>query len=440
MQMVKNPNQRLGGGASGVQPVYAAPVESASYGGGTIGQMVVPPGAIGGTPQNPIYGPNGPGSNADGTGYLAGWGPDGQIPGYWNDPLDWHGGNQQVGGGNHQQINPNPPTAAAVGALPPYATGAPPSVTGQGTPWGAPNPQSQWSPLPGVAPPGYMADPTGSAAYQAKTANLPGAGPVTDGSQYNGQSTTNANAQQFQYDQVQEFSDMAYDQSMRYLNPQMEQQQRQLDQQLINQGIDPKSEYGQFMSDQLARQQSDLTSRAAFDALNYGSDLQQQMFEQDAFRTSQASTMQMAEWAQELGFSQEDTRRMLGELNYSMGQDQLSEAAAQRNTNFALGMNQLGMDRYQSDLQYNLGMGDLDLRRAQQSFNEMMGFEDLNYREYMAQEDKRRYDVGQILSMLNPSTTVPGSTLPPGYNGQVQNPYDYYSRGISNAYDRIRGG
>ncbi|GAG40602.1 unnamed protein product, partial [marine sediment metagenome] len=54
----------------------------------------------------------------------------------------------------------------------------------------------------------------------------------------------NPQAQDFAYDQVNDFSDAAWQNSMRYIEPQMELQNERFDQELINKGIDPQSEAG----------------------------------------------------------------------------------------------------------------------------------------------------------------------------------------------------
>jgi len=83
------------------------------------------------------------------------------------------------------------------------------------------------------------------------------------------------------YQSVQNFSDDAYTNARRYLDPQQEQQQRRLNQEQINRGIAPNSVAGGEMSDNLMMQQGDQDIAAAFGALNFGQGIQNQLYNQN---------------------------------------------------------------------------------------------------------------------------------------------------------------
>lgn len=362
--MVANANSYAGAYNSGMQfnayqPTQYDPWQAAmgpGYGTGATGgvdMMVVPPGAIGGTPNNPIYGPGGPGTDAQGN-------PLPSFSGF--DATDW---------------------------------GAPALPAGTNTMPGMPfNPQSQFQQLPDLASYGSNPYGGGGGGY--------GRGP-TGGTSYGGISTVNPQAGPADYENLQQFADAAHEQAMRYINPQMEQQNRNLDQQLINQGIDPRSEYGQFMADQLGRQQSDLLSKTAFDSIGFGQQIQDQYFQQDFARSNLANQMARADWQTQLGYDNNATNRYLG------------------------------------DQRYNLGLGELDLGRRQFAQDQMKFYEDLAYRQYMADESNRRFDMQFMLPFIgNPYGNGGGQAAPGGFQGY--NPNSAITDWINNMGLGVGGG
>lgn len=401
------PNQNMGG-AGGTVPTNPN-MPTGQYvppGGGQSGgdMQVVPPGADYGSPSNPGYFPGNPNAPAD---YQF-------RPGdpQWTDrsqggPIQAYPGGPMIDYGSQQPGQPNVPQ----------------------TGWTGSNPWSQWPQQQQINAGDYgLYGPGGGGGGSSFTSggNNPmvrGIGSQGDGTQYGGVTTINPQAQAADYDSVRQFSDAAYEQSRRYLDPQLQQQNRGLDQQLINQGIDPRSEYGQFMADQLARQQADMNSKVAFDALNFGQGIQQQMFDQAFNRSQLAGDLQKAEWATNLGYEGENTQRMLGNQNYKSNQ----EANALR--------------QYLGDQAHQLGMGRLDLEQRNSSFDQMMGLQDLDFRQWNANEGKRRWDTQTALALGG----APISYMAPGQQAGgdlafgAGNPYASWSSYIQNNPDIFGG-
>jgi hypothetical protein len=113
-------------------------------------------------------------------------------------------------------------------------------------------------------------------------------------------------AQPGQYDQVSQFSDEAYNQARRHLDPLQAQQNRRFDQELINRGIDPFSEAGKQMADQLARQQNDQNMQASYGALQFGQGIQNQMFGQSMAMNNLELARQKQEFGELMGYANFD--------------------------------------------------------------------------------------------------------------------------------------
>lgn len=173
-----------------------------------------------------------------------------------------------------------------------------------------------------------------------------------------GVSAVNPQAGAFDYGQVSDFADSAWNQAKRYLDPQFELQDRRFEQSLINKGIDPNSEAGQRAFQQKSMGQNDLLSKSAFDALGFGAGIQDQMFGQSATRSGLSSQLLQA----------------------------------------MMGLNQRGHE-------FDVTAG---LNANQQAFAQMLALEGLDYRDYMTLIDQMRYDDSLALSLL-------GMGAPPGY-------------------------
>lgn len=253
----------------------------------------------------------------------------------------------------------NPYTDA--GKLPPWVTGSPDSTNPDGTPT--------------VPAPSY--NPNQPPVYQGGTPNVDpydiGSSPNFDVS-LEGVSPVNPQADPFDYGQVSDFSDAAFAQSMRYLEPQFAMDDRRHEQSLINKGLDPNSEAGMEALRRKEMSQNDLTSKAAYDALGFGAGLQDQMFGQDATRSGYANDLIQA----------------------------------------LMGLEQRGHE-------FDTTAG---LNANQQAFAQMLALEGLDYRDYMTLIDQMRYDDSLALSLL-------GLGQAPSYNtvrtGLADAPYADFS-------------
>ncbi len=225
-----------------------------------------------------------------------------------------------------------------VGKVPPWGTGSPDSTNPDGTPTvpaGSYNPNT---------PPQYPGGTPNVDPYDI------GSSPDYSGFDFEGVSPVNPQADPFDYGQVSDFADAAWEQSMRYLEPQFQTEDRRHEQMLINKGLDPNSEAGMEALRRKEVGQNDLLSKSAFDALGFGTDLQNQMFGQDATRSGFANDMMQA----------------------------------------LMGLGQRGHE-------FDTTAG---LNANQQAFAQMLALEGLDYRDYMTLIDQMRYDDSLALSLL----------------------------------------
>ena len=315
---------------------------------------------------------------------------------------------------------PQPGPGDGPGAMPPPPVGSPGGAMPTAPQWGQGNPWSPWSQLPGPQQPGFAPPPSSGGGMPAP----PGYPGYSDGSSYGGQTTVNPQAGAADYDSVRGFTDQAYEQAMRHIQPQMDQQNRRFDQQLINQGIDPNSAAGQEARAQLDRGQNDLQSKASFDALQFGQNIQNQMFGQDATRAGLAGQMQMGDWANTTARSNllgNVYGSQLGYLGNIYGADM----------GYATSLNNNMTQRYLGDQSYNLGMGNLELGRQRQDWGEMMDMERNNQwsSNFNRQGDWRNQDL--ILSLLGQQIpNQPQGGINPGQAGNPFAPWADWGAGM----------
>ena len=191
---------------------------------------------------------------------------------------------------------------------------------------------------------------------------------------YGGQKIAGGMPSPADYQSVQQYSDAAYDNSMRYINPQQNQQNRRQSQDMINQGIDPNSAMGMDQKNQLGMQQADQNNAAAFGAMQFGQGIQDQMFQQEFQNQDLAGQMQRGMWD------------------------------AQAN-------------RYNTDSSYNLGMGNLGMNQQGQEFNQMMDLENIDFRNRGYNDGQMQYQDQLTLAMLG---------MNPVPVGGMTNPYNPY--------------
>lgn len=238
---------------------------------------------------------------------------------------------------------------------------------------------------PTVTPSGGSWQPNAPPTYPGGTPNVDpydiGSSPDYSGFDFEGVSPVNPQASPFDYGQVSDFADAAWNQSMRYLEPQFQTEDRRFEQMLINKGLDPNSEAGMEALRRKEVGQNDLLSKSAFDALGFGTDLQNQMFGQDATRSGFANDMMQA----------------------------------------LMGLGQRGHE-------FDTTAG---LNANQQAFAQMLALEGLDYRDYMTLIDQMRYDDSLALSLLGMGTAPSYQTV---RTGLADAPYADYS-GAWNMWD-----
>lgn len=176
---------------------------------------------------------------------------------------------------------------------------------------------------------------TQSGSYNPWDVGMP---PTSSGYSWNGSPTSGAQAGAADYEGVQDFSDAAYNNARRYLDPQQAFDNRRFDQEIINRGVDPNSPQGQMMYEQMMRAHGDQDQGAAFGAMEFGQGIQEQMFRQNFDNTQQAGDMQKASWTN-------DTNRQRTQLD-----------------------------------------------RQRQDFDEYMGYNSIDFRDEAYDENNRRYD------------------------------------------------
>jgi hypothetical protein len=261
--------------------------------------QAMPPPPTGGTAMNPGPGPYSP---------------------YGNNPMQVappgypeYSGGQQPGGGAP------PPTGGGNVSAPNMPR--PPSLPGMPAP----------PPLPG------MPNQPGLPDQNLQASN-----------QYGGQQIAGSTPSQADYNSVQGYADAAYQNSRRYLDPQQKQQNQRMDQELINQGIDPNSPQGKMKADALARQQADQNNAASFGAMQFGQGIQNQMAQQELANQGLAGQMQQALWQNQTAGRGQDIQHGLGVLGAQMqgrGQD----------TQFGLGVMGNQMQGRGQDVSFGLG-------------------------------------------------------------------------------------
>jgi hypothetical protein len=228
----------------------------------------------------------------------------------------------------------------------------------------------------------------------------------TEVNQYGGQQIAGAKPSAADYGSVQTYADAAMANANRYLDPEIKAQQLRFNQDLVNKGIDPQSDMGRQMSDNMARQQADAKSGAAFGALGFGQGIQNQMATQGLNQQQLAGDMQKALWQNQLGASGQRLDYTLGKAGIKSNEaianaqnalgrqgqtNQYNLGMAGLQNDYALGAGQLGNQRYGMDQDYGLGLGSQDIMRQGQNFDQMLGLEGIDYRNRVFNEGQQRY-------------------------------------------------
>lgn len=170
---------------------------------------------------------------------------------------------------------------------------------------------------------------------------------------WGGVSGVNPQAGDMDYDQINEFSDAAYENARRWMDPQLQRENERFQQELINKGIDPYSEQGRKAMQQLKASQNDMQSTQQFNAMKFGTDIQDQMFNQDLGRSELANALIGKDW---------DLTEMGRQFNDTLGQ---------------------------RGHEFDVTAG---MKSNQMNFDQMMDLEGLDYRDYWTGVEQERYN------------------------------------------------
>jgi hypothetical protein len=192
-------------------------------------------------------------------------------------------------------------------------------------------------------------------------------------------SAYDVNAQGMNYGEVQDFTDQAYAEAMRNLEPQMEAERQRLEQELINKGIDPYSDAGQKEMAALERSQNDQMSKAAYDAMAFGAQMQEQMFGQGATESQMAQDLLNSQWQmQQQGREFDTTAGMTAEQQaYAQAQADAAANQAAREFDVTAGMSAEAQQFDQMMQNYNAAQAGhefqvtAEMQAEQQAFDQM---------------------------------------------------------------------
>ncbi|MCD6525945.1 MAG: hypothetical protein J7K75_03005 [Desulfuromonas sp.] len=175
-----------------------------------------------------------------------------------------------------------------------------------------------------------------------------------------------------QLDSFQGYQDAAYGQAQRMLAPQQEAQQKRFDQQMVNKGITAGSQAYNLAQSQMQRGQGEQNASAAFGAMGFGQQAQQQAFGQ---------SLQASQLAQQQG--------------------QITEQSRQFDQNLGQRESEFGRNFGQQQYQYDRGQG---FAENQGMFNNMMGMGNMAIQlgGYQNQGMLQDYNMGQTLLGMAP--------------------------------------
>lgn len=162
---------------------------------------------------------------------------------------------------------------------------------------------------------------------------------------YGGVSPVNPQAGQAnELDAFKRYEDAAFGNAMNRLNPIQSQEDQTFDQRMANQGIPVGSEAYNKAKTQMDLSQSDAVSNAAFNAMGFGADLQNQSFQQDATRSQLANALMQAQMQKDVGMA-----------NVNLGYKGLAQDNSQFGRSLDQNASQFGQNLAQQNYQFNSG-------------------------------------------------------------------------------------
>lgn len=321
--------------------------------------------------------------------------------------------------------------------------------------------------IPGQAPPPVQQRefagirPPHLPDYQAPAAaNI---GSASTGTSVGGQSAVAPQAKGNAFKSVDKYIDQSYNNAMNRLNPSLDAQKAAFDQQLINRGISVGSDAYNKAYRQLDMNQNDARQNAAFQAMGFGTGLQDQMFQQDNARSQLANSLLQAQMQNKLGYSGlgENARQFNagmdeGARQFDTNADErarqyfgtLREGARQFDNSFGMQDRNFLANFGEDARRYDSGFGEQarqfddgsDRAWDQQGFGQMMGLEGLGFRDRTYNDSRSDYNNSLLMAMLgmnqphNPYYQDPTSA----YNAQLGFGANNYGS-MSNMWGNILG-
>ena len=227
--------------------------------------------------------------------------------------------------------------------------------------------------------------------------------------------------QQPQLDSFQDYQDAAWKQSRRYLDPQQASQDRKFAQTMINKGLAPGSAAYQTAMDNYKRTQNDANAGAAFQAMQFGQNAQNQSFQQGLGASQLANAIAranlQAETARENAALAANTQRYGIDVNAEIAanklaqqgsqfQDTLGFQQSQWGDQLGLQRDKFGFEQSRWDDQFGLQRDQFGELQNQNTFNNMLGLGNfgINYGNYL--NNSRMTDYNMAAAMLS---NAPGS-------------------------------
>lgn len=172
---------------------------------------------------------------------------------------------------------------------------------------------------------------------------------------------------------VQQYTDQAYGEATRQLDPQWEQQQATFDQQMVNRGIAPGSQAYQQARSDFDRSRNDAYGQARGQAMQQGLGAQNQMFQQGLAESGLSNQLAQALIGantsvanQQLGGNASIMNQLLGG-NQGIAQQLIGSSATRDAANASAGASMSN-----ANLNYQLGQDQLAAQIGQQDFGNLM--------------------------------------------------------------------
>ena len=231
------------------------------------------------------------------------------------------------------------------------------------------------------------------------------------------------------YESAQQYSDNAYSQATRQLDPQWQQNQAQFDQQMVNKGIAPGSAAYQQAQQQFGQSRNDAYSQARDQSMQQGLGAQNQMFQQGLAQSGLSNQLAQALIGanssiagQQLGGNASLMQALLGG-NSQIAQQLIGADASRANASASA-----GAARYGADRSYQLGQNQLDAQINQQDFGNLMQLLNMGQGVGNYNNDLLDRDQGRNQSFFG---NIPNSQYG---NIDVQNPYNQQYQGQQNQW------